>query len=116
MRLRTKFIPSGRERWVINRLLRQGWSDNWNDYSENEMLLYIGAQPHHTDTTYSVKFFIHRERGCRMEYRDPKQPQLHYIYYMAWPTTKNWHEIANFLEFCARVYVGKEDAMEQIRR
>lgn len=106
-RLRTKFIPTPKESWVINKLKREGFSDNWTDYSTDEMLLFKPLRSY--SGYHSVYFFISRLRGCRMEYRDFRQPQLHYVYYMAWPNMKNWHEITDFHLFCVRVYDGVID-------
>jgi hypothetical protein len=95
-------IPNASEKRLISRL-RQGGFHLFGGYSDNEVLLW---KPRYEHLPFSwrntILFYIHRSRGCHMEFRPQQNPSLHLHWDLSWPDERNWREIADFEEICER--------------
>jgi hypothetical protein len=95
-----KFVPTSKEKWVIDRLKREGWK-TFGDYSDTECLLWKPLKSWGGwNVTGCIEFFISRDMGCYLKFRPSEKPQLHFTWHFRWPSKKNWAEIAEAEMVC----------------
>lgn len=91
-----KFTPTSKEKWVIDRLKRDGWRLFRDDYNEQEICFY---RPFHQwqqwDWVGVPWIYINRQKGVWVNFRNRAsgQERIHHNYFLSWPTLKNWGEI-----------------------
>jgi len=97
-------ILTTKEKWVVDKLKRNGYKADYHDYSPDEMLVYksLSSCNQSFDWTNTLLFYISKRKGCRIEFRHWEHEALHLVHYFAWPTIKNWHTIDEFETFCRK--------------
>ncbi len=96
-------ILTPKQKWVVDRLKRNGYKADFHNYSDDEMLVYksISINPGF-DWVNTVIFYISNKKGCRAEFRPVEHEALHLVHHFSWPTMKNWGEIEEFERFCKK--------------
>jgi hypothetical protein len=91
-----KFLPTTKEKWVIDRLKRDGWILFRDDYSNEEICFYRPFEKWgQFDWCGVPHLLINRRKGTWIEFRNSRheQQRIHHRYYLDWPTKKNWSQI-----------------------
>lgn len=107
----SKFIPTTKEKWVIDKLKREGWRVFRDDYSDIEIVLYRPFHPWEQFRLCGVPIlYINHRKGIWLEFRNTNidQERIHHHWYFDWPTLKNWEQIN-----LACKYMRKLDVLTQ---
>ena len=95
-----------KEKWIVDKLVRDGWNNNFHDYSADEMMLWK-KNPEQCwggfNWINTMHFFINRQKGLRIEYRKRENPHIHHICYLSWLGVKNWHEIQELEDYLGKL-------------
>lgn len=106
-------ITTPKQKWVIDRLKRQGWrtDSHFMSYSPDQCLLWLPPglleTPQKTyDTSFDwvgvPMFYMDNRKGLWMYFRPRQTPALHLNYHFEWLTLKNWDKLTKpFLETCS---------------
>ena len=97
-------ILTPKQKWVVDRLKRNGYKADFHNYSDDEMLVYksLSSCSQQFDWVNTVIFYISNKNGCRAEFRHWEHESLHLVHYFSWPTIRNWGEIDEFEQFCRK--------------
>lgn len=98
-------ILNSKEKWVVDRLKRQGWqTDNhFMSYSPDQCLLWLPGKVVDTSFDWCGRpfFYMDRIKGSWLHFRPKQNPALHIDYHILRLTVKNWdRSLTPFLETC----------------
>jgi hypothetical protein len=98
-------IPTTKQKWVIDRLKRQGWKTNTHfmSYSPEQCLLWFPKDQYDSSFDWDgfPFFYMDNRKGLWMHFRPLQNPALHLDYHIPWLTVKNWDSLIKpFLKTC----------------
>lgn len=101
-------IPSTKQKWVIDRLKRQGWktNDHFMSYSPEQCLLWFPKDQYDSSFDWDgfPFFYIDNRKGMWMHFRPRQNGAMHLNYYLPMLTLKNWDKSTKpFLQLCAKL-------------
>ena len=98
-------IPTTKQKWVIDRLKRQGWKTNahFMSYSTEQCLLWFPKNQYDSSFDWDgcPFFYMDNRKGLWLHFRPRQNPALHLDYHIPWLTGKNWDSLIKpFLKTC----------------
>ena len=101
-------ILNSKEKWVVDRLKRQGWrtDTHFMSYSPDQCLLWLPGKVVNTSFDWCGRpfFYMDRRKGLWLHFRPKQNPAMHLTYHISWLTLKNWDKSINpFLQMCAKL-------------
>ena len=100
-------IPTTKQKWVIDRLKRQGWKtdEHFMSYSQEQCLLWLPLNTYDAfDWDGFPFFYMDNRKGLWLHFRPRQNPALHLDYHIPWLTVKNWDKLTKpFLQTCEKL-------------